>query len=401
MVNPHRLPTRSRAGEILCAVHATPGLTRADLIRSLDISSGLATDTIGRLIGDELLDEWPAPATHRRGRPTRCLRAHSNGPLAAVVAISRDRWEVVLVQLGGDVVRRSAGSHERRFPAVAEAVTAALDVLCAGVMARIRALSISVPGTVSGTRVVDGVALGWRDVDLAGLHPPGAFGDALLVGSDVTLSALAEARRGAAMGSATSLHLYMDSGVRGALLEGGQLVAGARGMAGEYGHMPVGVLDARCRCGALGCWNTSLDAVALARALGRDAPTDELTFVASVLEAARSGSGAEIREVKNAAAAFGRGVAGLVNALDPDCVTLGGLASLLLEVEGLQMQASLRNGLMGTIARRPPRLTTVSLGDRAPLIGAADHAFDTILTDSALASWNSARPRLAVRRRSR
>ena len=95
----------------------------------------------------------------------------------------------------------------------------------------------------------------------------------------------------------------MDSGVGGALLDGGQLVPGARGMAGEFGHMPFGSPAVRCRCGAHGCWNTALDGQALARHLGESAPADEVSYSREVLAAARAGGetriegAASVREV--------------------------------------------------------------------------------------------------------
>ncbi len=109
-----------------------------------------------------------------------------------------------------------------------------------------------------------------------------------LAGNDATFSAIADARRGAAAWPASSVHLYMDSGVGGALLIAGQIVPGARGMAGEFGHMPFGSPSVRCRCGAHGCWNTVLDGPALARHLGESVPGDEVSYSREVLTAART-----------------------------------------------------------------------------------------------------------------
>ena len=389
-IDPGPASSGSRAVCILRAVHAQPGITRARLVRSLGISSGLATDTIARLVERRLLDERPAPETHRRGRPSRCLGSHAEGPLAAIVVISHEQWEVALVALGGDTVQAWEGTHDRRLEAVIAGVADALEVACRQGGQRVRALSVSLPGTVSGTRLIEAPNVGWREVDLERLRPPQAAHVALLAGNDATFSALAESRHGAAVGAESSLHLFMHSGVGGALLDGGRVIGGARGMSGEFGHLPFGPPDARCRCGALGCWNTVLDGAALARQLDREPPADEVTFIRSVIAAARAGNAPEQRVVRETARALGRGAAGLVNALDPDRVTLGGLAVELMELHSGEMRSAYRDGLMSTIARRPPALTLGALGDRAPLIGAADHAFDTILTDSALASWRPA-----------
>jgi predicted NBD/HSP70 family sugar kinase len=91
------------------------------------------------------------------------------------------------------------------------------------------------------------------------------------------------------------------------------------------------------------------------------------------------------------ASALGAGAAALVNALDPELVTLGGLAQDLLEIDGDRVQKAYRDGLMSTMASHPPALAPSAVGDRAPLVGAGEHGFDHVLTDSALAKWSSAR----------
>jgi predicted NBD/HSP70 family sugar kinase len=161
-------------------------------------------------------------------------------------------------------------------------------------------------------------------------------------------------------------------------------------MAGEFGHMPFGRRDIRCRCGARGCWNTVLDGLALARDLGQSPPADDVTFSRAVFDAARAGRGAERRAVRRAGSALGRGAAGLVNALDPELVTLGGLARELLEIAGDRVEQAYHDGLMATAAGRPPALIPSVLGDRAPLIGASEFGFDHVLTDAALAEWSPA-----------
>ena len=155
-------------------------------------------------------------------------------------------------------------------------------------------------------------------------------GRALVAGNDASFAAIAEARRGAAVGAGSVLHLYMDAGIGGAVIEGGRLVLGATGTAGEFGHMPFGDPAQQCRCGARGCWDTTLDGAALARALKQPQPADEVSYVRQVLAAARAAPVAPHEEVAAAqqmASSAGRGVAGLVNAFDPDIVTFGGLGA--------------------------------------------------------------------------
>jgi predicted NBD/HSP70 family sugar kinase len=372
------------AVEALRAVHAEPKITRTGLARGLGMSSGVAADTVRRLVASELLTEGPAIATGARGRPTRALGPHPKGPLVAVAAVAHESWEVATVELGGGVLEYRERPHARDRASVVGEVALALRAVCQSHRGRVRAIAISVPGTVSGVQLVQAPNLGWRDVDLLALRPRMAATLPLLAGNDATFSAIAEARRGAAVGSANSVHIYMDSGVGGAIIDAGRVVLGANGRAGEFGHMPFGRRDALCRCGARGCWNTMLDGPAWARALGRPSPEDEVSFSRDVLSAARAGGDAERRVVEQAAAGLGRGIAGLVNALDPEIVTIGGLAHELVDIAGDRVHRAYRKGLMAGIAAHPPTIASGALGDRAPLLGAAEHAFDAILQDTIL-----------------
>src|SRR3984885_4199737 len=61
---------RSRAGEVLAAIHARPGITRAELTEELGLSSGLASDLVANLVAGRWLSEGePRPrAGGGRGR---------------------------------------------------------------------------------------------------------------------------------------------------------------------------------------------------------------------------------------------------------------------------------------------------------------------------------------------
>src|ERR1035441_2797518 len=98
----------SLAVEVLRAVHAEPQVTRAGLTRRLGMSTGVAADTVRRLVASELLIEGPAIATGARGRPTRALGPHPRGPLVAVAAIAHESWEVAAVEVGAGVLERKS-----------------------------------------------------------------------------------------------------------------------------------------------------------------------------------------------------------------------------------------------------------------------------------------------------
>jgi len=386
----------SSQAELLAAVHHQPGIARTLAARQLGMPSGFAAETTARLVASNLLTERPAPPTGSRGRPTTSLYPHPRGPLVAVAAIAHETWRVAAVQLGGTVIASTEQAHRRSEPEVLTAVAAELSSLRRRFGARIQAVAVAVPGTVAGRRLVHAPNLGWHELDLSVLWPhsdPGEGEHSFIAGNDATFAAIAESRRGAAIGAGTMLHLYMDAGIGGAIIEGGRAVLGAGGMAGEFGHMPFSDPGLHCRCGAYGCWNTSLDGHALARALGEPPPDDEVSYLRGALRGALADGqdqrGPVLDALAGLASSLGLGAAGLVNALDPHVVTVGGLGRELLEVAGEHVNRAYLAGLMAFRVSPPPPLIPAHLGDGAPLVGAAEQAFSRMLTDEGLRRWSA------------
>jgi predicted NBD/HSP70 family sugar kinase len=163
-------------------------------------------------------------------------------------------------------------------------------------------------------------------------------------------------------------------------------VSGATGAGGEFGHLPLGDARLRCPCGARGCWDILVDGRALARLLGEPAPANARTYARAVLDRAATDRQAQ-RAVASCAAALGGGIAGLVNALDPDMVTLGGLAIPLHRAAPRAFRDAYRSGLMAFRRAAPPEVRPAFHGEDGALQGAAEVGLDRILTEEGLESW--------------
>jgi predicted NBD/HSP70 family sugar kinase len=374
---------------VMRVVHDDPGVTRAEVAARVGIPSGFAAETVARLVADRLVCERPAPATGRRGRPTTSLHAHPDGPLVAAVAISHDTWQVGAVELGGTKVAATQRPHHRNSGDVLDAVTAELRQLSGRFGTRVRAAAVAVPGTVAGSELVHAPGLGWHGLDLSVLwadHEPGAT---FVAGNDASLAGVAESHHGAAAGAGTTVYLHLEAGLGGAIVEAGRAVRGAAGAAGEFGHMPFGEPAQRCRCGARGCWNTSVDGRAVARLLRQRAPDDDVDYFRRILAAAQAGQPGALSAIQAVGSSIGRGIAGLVNGLDPHLVVVGGLGPDLLHIAADEVTAAYRDGLMAFRATPPPPVLPARLGTDGPLLGAADEAFAHLLTDEGLQAWVS------------
>ncbi|MFN8630486.1 MAG: ROK family protein [Chloroflexota bacterium] len=374
------MPT-ARELALLQLVHARPGTTRAEAAATLSASSGTVTGLVRSLAASALLDEQPAPPSGARGRPTRSLGPHAQGPLVLVGVVSHEAWQLRLTQLGGSAMAAAEGHHEGMAGdrLVAELAEAAGE-LARPVAGRVRGVGVALPGVVRGTVLVDAPLLGWHGLDVAPVArslaaAPGAAEPILVVGNDATLAALGEAVRGAAQAAALHLHLYLDAGLGGALTHGGDVVPSALGVGGEFGHMPFGEPGAPCPCGATGCWTTSVGALPLARALGEPLPQDAVSYARRVVGRARDGDAAAHAAVAQVATSLGRGLAGLVNGLDIDIVTLGGWAPEIAGALPDALMGAYVDGLMRFRRASPPPLVAGRLGPDAPLVGAQEQVW--------------------------
>lgn len=347
------------AGEVLRLIHTVPGVTRAQAVEQLGISSASASELFDRLRQSELLTETPAPATGP-GRPTTLLAAAPQGPLIGVLDLAGSSWQILVADLVGEVTPIEQGAYAdatpaRFLPHLAKRLAKALSPYAD----RVLVVSVAVAGTVTGDRLLQFAGEQPQPADLAALLrglPPHA---SLLVGNDATLGGLAEARTGAARGASSCLHLLLTGGIGGVMVLDGAPVLGASGAAGEFGHLPFGDPGLACACGAFGCWGPQV--------------------VAGMRDGADQAS---------AAHAFGRGVGALVNALDPQVVTVGGLAPALIAADPTSFDRGYHDGLMAFRRGDPPPVLA-AVHDDGPVAGAVSRAIDELTTPAVLEQWTA------------
>jgi predicted NBD/HSP70 family sugar kinase len=374
--------------EVFSAVWREPGVIRAALARHRGLSTGSAAEILARLRALSLVCEGPAPVAGR-GRPTTVLGAHPGGPLVLAADLRHEDWRLAVVALDGRLELVASGRHLRRDPrAVLGRMARAVAEAHARWPGRVRALSVAVPGAVQGDRLAQAAGMGWGAVDLRLLRGGGPF--PLLAGNDATLAGVAEARAGAARDAHAVLHLTVEVGLGGILVVGGIPAGGATGAGGEFGHLPMGDPRLLCPCGARGCWDMSVDGRAMARHLGEPAPANARTYAREVLARSARDPAAR-RAVRTTAKALGAGTAGLVNALDPEVVTLGGLAVPLLKEAPRAFLGAYSSGLMAFRRAHPPQVRPAAFGDDGALRGAAEVGLDAVLTETGLEAWASER----------
>ncbi|HEX2144739.1 MAG TPA: ROK family transcriptional regulator [Glycomyces sp.] len=359
---------------LLRAVHdAAEPFTRAEAARLLGIGRNTAAALVGELEQARLLHEVPAESSGR-GRPTTLLVPHPEGPVAFAVDFREDSWTLASVELGGEVTELATGEHDRTpqvFPDIRETVAQHET-------GRLAVLGFATSGPISDGHRLHISHLGWDQVELHDL-----IGDdwpTTVIDNDARLAGLAESRRGALRGMGTAMHFHIDFDIGGTLLLGGDAQRGAHHIAGEFGHMPLTGSPLECMCGVRGCWSLDVGANALVRRFGKEPGYGTGRELAQeVLRRAETGEPEAEAALDDNAAALGRGLGALANALDPEAISLSGMGVELIRLRRELIEERCREGLMEFRRDEPPKIVPGTVGERGPLQGAAEIAWDAIL----------------------
>jgi predicted NBD/HSP70 family sugar kinase len=380
---------RSNLSTIVRVLHAGGALSRSDLVARTGLTRSAIRSLTGELVAADLAIEEPPTLLGTPGRPSPVVRLNPEGSISLGLEIAVDSLAATVVGLGGEILALTREPRHRGHSSIDEVIVA-LARLADHVLderpadTRLAGIGVAVVGVV---RERDGLVsmapnLGWHDVPLGerladALALPAAVG----VANEADLGALAEHRRGVGVGTDDLVFISGEVGVGGGLIVGGRPLRGAAGYGGEVGHMVVNPAGDACRCGSVGCWETEVGEEKLLRRAGRP-DSGGAGSVDALLKDAAGGDLRAIAALGETARWLGLGLGSLVNVLNPRLVVLGGRFGRIFPF----IRETLRTELDRHALEAPARLVSVlpaGLGVDAPLIGAAERAFDSILADPA------------------
>jgi predicted NBD/HSP70 family sugar kinase len=370
---------------VLDHIHRDGALTRAELTQRLTVSRS----TIGALVTDlvelGLVSESVPNGNDRAGRPSHVVRPAPEGPYVLAVDLDVTGVSVAAVGIGGRVLaRRSAEWSKQGPPSPQRAVTVIARLLRqvrAAQSGRAVGIGVSVPGAIDHDSGTVSVApnLDWHAVPLGPMLSSRVFSDLPVhVGNDADLGVLAEHRRGNGRGVDGLVLIMGRVGLGAGIMVDGRLLHGRFGRAGEIGHNVVDARGPHCHCGRRGCLETYVGDAALLELAGRPGPPTA-PAVAALFAAARDGDEQATTAVRMVAAWLGQGIAALVNTVDPQRVILAGSLTHLLDIARDELVDNLRHHVFGP--GPDVELTPPSLGEDLALVGAAEIAFGSLLSD--------------------
>jgi predicted NBD/HSP70 family sugar kinase len=388
---------RANLSAIVGELHARGGSSRSELVASTGLTRSAIRGLLGELTAAGLASEASGASLGTPGRPSVRVRLNARGAVVIALDVEVDSLAAAVVGLGGTVLHHERVTRPRGHLAVDEIVADLADLARMARQAlphdaRLVAVGAAVAGVVrrSDGFVAMAPNLGWRDVPFGSrLARALGGGFAPAIANEADLGALAEHRRGAARGVDDVLFISGEVGVGGGLIVAGRPLTGAVGYGGEVGHLPVNPDGARCGCGSTGCWETELGERALLVRAGLPADGGR-EAVETVLARAASGDATTLDAIAESGRWLGIGLAGLVNVFNPRLVVLGGLLGRLHPFVARVVEEQLDRRALPA-PREIVRVVPASLGIDAPLLGAAELAFEPLLSDPA--SWLGHRPR--------
>ncbi|HEY9647498.1 MAG TPA: ROK family protein [Chroococcidiopsis sp.] len=188
----------------------------------------------------------------------------------------------------------------------------------------------------------------------------------IAIHNDANCFAIAEALQGAGRGHELVFGVIMGTGCGGGIVYRGEVLAGRRAIAGEWGHSSIDPNGPQCWCGQRGCVETLISGGGLEqRYADRGGDRPPLT---EIVQRYRQGEPNAVAVMQAFFRHFGRSLANVINILDPDLVVLGGGVSNIDELYSLGV-AAVANCVFSDGFETPS--VQHQLGDSAGVIGAA------------------------------
>jgi predicted NBD/HSP70 family sugar kinase len=300
-------------------------ISRADIARRLGVSPGTVTALTRNLIESGIV----APTEHASpngGRPAELLGLVGSVAVAIGAKIADDHLAVVTADLDGTITANATES----FDAVGGNPFAALAELLEPHVRRatdarlLLGLGLGLPGFEDpfGSGVVQAPLLGWRHVPL-GEHLARSLGAPVLVDNDVNTLAVAQSHYGIGRGFDHFVTITLGRGVGMGIVVDGELYRGARGAAGEFGHVDVGG-DVLCTCGRRGCLETVVAEPALLAAARQRGVLGESATPADLVALAADGQPDALEIYVHAGRVLGLALAAACVVLNPQAIIVAG-----------------------------------------------------------------------------
>lgn len=234
-------------------------------------------------------------------------------------------------------------------------------------------IGVAMPGSISpATGHVQNANSTWLNNRPFATDLNDAIGQPVRVANDADCFALSESRDGAGKGATSLFGVILGTGCGGGLVHEGHLLTGPRSIGGEWGHNPLPWANPHetpgpsCWCGRHGCMETWVSGPGMAsdhfRQFGEHFSAQEIE------NRAVNGCTKARQTLERQADRLARGLAHVINIIDPEVIVLGGGLSKMAHLYKTLPDLMCKHIFSAdtTVDVRPPRW-----GDASGVRGAA------------------------------
>ena len=308
-------------------------ISRADLARR----SGLQRSTVSAIVDQLSADRWITEGAFRtlpRGRKPKSLQLNADRAVIIGVDVRPGATRMALARLDTSFIARTTVPTEGTAAQFTAQLTARMVALMAAhPELNFEGIGVSLPGRVDlrSHKLVFAPNLPWQNLDLKN---PLERATRLPVGLEnaANACALAEIWCGRNADNVRNLiAVTVSEGIGTGIIVDGQLVRGATGMAGEFGHASLDENGRHCNCGNSGCWEVFASNTAAVRYYDEltaprrraDRPFPRIRFD-DLLALAAQGDAPAGNALDKMAHYLGAGLALLATGLSPELITVVG-----------------------------------------------------------------------------
>jgi len=268
--------------------------------------------------------------------------------MSALIGIDLGGTKTEVAVLAGDgavLFRQRQATPRDNYTAILNTIQALVDEAIAHTgIARPQAIGCGIPGCLDpDTHTVRGASTLVLNGQLFQSDLAQRLNCRVPVQNDANCLAVSEAVDGAGQGSGVVFAAILGTGCGGGIAFQGKAWTGRHAIAGEWGHNPLPwpTLDElqvpACWCGQVGCLETWISGTGFALDHARQFGGTQTAV--QLIQAMRKGDAQALLSFDRFVTRLARGLAQVVNLLDPDCIVLGGGMSNVDEIyTGIQSE---------------------------------------------------------------
>lgn len=308
-------------GHLLELIRSTGGLSRQQLLAATGMSRATLYERLESLLRRGFIYEAESlEATG--GRRSRKIRFDDRGRVVLTIALGQTHATVAVTDTRGNTLR-SVTSAQDIGGAPGSVLTPLIEtgktLLGQGAGEFLVGVGVSLPTTVEAETgyVAHATTIpGWPK-DAVARAVSEAWDVPFVVENDARAAALGER----VSDSETVVYVKVGTGIGCGIVVEGSILRGARGAAGDIGHIRMAEDGPLCRCGRHGC----LAAFSSGRAIAERVGGLGLSGLQDLSDAARAGDPDVAPILTSAARVLGQALSATITTLNPDRLVIGGI----------------------------------------------------------------------------